>query len=104
MTPLTLDDYGYRQRAVQKVLAQRHGKKNTDQTVRVELDPGYAALASSGLRVGDRVRHQIFGNGKVLGVQGSGQLGRATILFEDEPLTKVIILKHLEVLETVDSF
>ena len=60
---LTLDDYGYCQRAA-KVLAQRHGKNTTKPFV--ELDPGYAALASSGLCVGDRLDIK-FGNGKVLG-------------------------------------
>ncbi len=101
---MTIDNFSHRRRAVQKVLDRRHQTSSKDESMRVELDPGYAALASSGLRVGDRVRHQIFGNGKVVGVQGSGQLGRATILFDQQAVTKVIILKHLEVLETAQQY
>jgi hypothetical protein len=72
--------------------------------MKVELDPGYADLASDGLQRGDRVRHTIFGNGKVLNVQGKGDLGRATILFERDGATRTIVLRYLEVLESAHSY
>ena len=72
--------------------------------MKVELDPGFAELASDGLKSGDRVRHTIFGNGKVLNVQGSGKLGRASILFERDGSTRTIVLRYLEVLESAHSY
>ena len=90
-----------RRQAIQNVLARRQQKRSETEEVRVELEPGFAAIADDNLRSGDRVRHQIFGTGEVLQVSGSGKLGRAKVLFDREFDSRTIILKHLEVIETV---
>jgi DNA helicase II / ATP-dependent DNA helicase PcrA len=97
-------DTSHRRKAIENVLQRRHSPERQDLSMRVELDPGYAGLASDGLQRGDRVRHTIFGNGKVLNVQGNGDLGRATILFERDGATRTIVLRYLEVLESAHSY
>ncbi|MBL90662.1 MAG: hypothetical protein CMH56_02480 [Myxococcales bacterium] len=92
-----------RQQAIQNVLARRKQLREESQEMRVELEPGFGAVADEQLHSGDRVRHQVFGTGEVVRVSGSGKLGRATVLFDHELDSRTIILKHLEVIATVKN-
>lgn len=47
-------------------------------------------------RVGSRISHELFGNGKVLKITGAGDMTKVTIAFEEKG-TKTLLLKFANI-------
>jgi DNA helicase-2/ATP-dependent DNA helicase PcrA len=67
---------------------------------RVEIDPEFALGAQSDEEMarGQRVFHQLFGNGVVVEKRGAGTLLRAVVCFDVDRKQRTIIAKHLRLI------
>jgi len=67
-------------------------RRGTGRSAVQKEDPNFTPAAPSEIQEGQLVRHQRFGNGKILSVEGEGNDRKATVLFKDKG-KKVLLLK-----------
>lgn len=63
---------------------------------RIEYENGHVGVANSGIKIGARVYHASYRNGRVISLSGSGSMTRAQVRFEGDNQVRMIMLTHLQ--------